>query len=69
MKTFRHLPLLATLLAAALASSGCMQPVEASAVTPVAKTEAEAPAPHRCRSGASQTTQRGCKPAGALARN
>jgi hypothetical protein len=70
MKTFSRLPLLITILVATLGCSGCMQPVEASsAVSTVSRSETEPAATHRCRSGMSQSTQKGCRTAGALARN
>lgn len=54
--------------AVALACSGCMQSVEKPARSGVSLTDIEPAVSHRCRSSESQSTQKGCRATGSVAR-
>ena len=69
MKPVPHPTLLVTLFAATLACSGCILPVEGTAGSAFSSTDSERATPHRCRSSASQSTQKGCRAMEAVARN
>lgn len=69
MTIFPRFPLLFSLVIAAGCCGGCMQPVEASSAVSAAASGEVGQAPHRCRTGAAQTTQKGCRVTSAVARN